>query len=186
MTFHQRVALGALSLALLSRSSGAQATATSQQICARRDSLARNTPGTSIDDAFEVAARLLPGGFGGLTTTYFFLKQPALVDTVRGIARTLAACTQDEWRRLWEIVQHADVRQGQYDWTELRRWYALLLTIENAGWRSADIDEGVNRLSYEFATSAALEEFRTRAEALGVPAAAVILKVENGVRWPVR
>ena len=86
MTFHQRVALGALSLALLSRSSGAQATATSQQICARRDSLARNTPGTSIDDAFEVAARLLPGGFGGLTTTYFFLKQPALVDTARGIS----------------------------------------------------------------------------------------------------
>jgi hypothetical protein len=35
-----------------------------------------------------------------------------LADTARGIARTLAACTQDEWRRLWEIVQHADVRQG--------------------------------------------------------------------------
>jgi hypothetical protein len=61
----------------------------------------------------------------------------------------------------------------------------LLLTVENAGWRSADIDEGVNRLSYEFATSGALEAFRTRAAALGVPPAALILKVENGVRWPV-
>jgi hypothetical protein len=156
------------------------------QLCLRRDSLAAQIPATSVDDAFEIAARLLPGGFGGLTTTYLFLKEPRLADTMRSVARALASCPADNWGRLWQIVQHAEVRQGQYDWTELRRWYDILLKVENAGFYSLDIDEGVNRLSYSFGTSAALEAFRRRAEALGVPSAALILKVETGVRWPDR
>jgi hypothetical protein len=182
MKLHQRVAFGALLVALTSRSSGAQSPRTPTQVCALRDSLARNTPRASGDDLFDIVARVLPGGFGGLTTTYFFLKQPALADSARAIARTLAACTEPDGRRLWEIVERAEVRQGQYDWIELRRWYAQLLTVESAGWNSADIDEGANRLSYKFATSAKLEIFRRRAEALGIPGSALVLKVDNGVR----
>lgn len=186
MNFYRSVTLGALSIAFASRNADAQSGLTPRQLCALRDSLTAQMPIATVHDPRDVAARLLPGGFGGLTTTYFFLKQPALTDTVRGLARTLAACTDGDWRRLWEIIEHAEVRQGQYDWIELRRWYAVLLNVENAGWHTAGIDEGVNRLSYRFATSTALESFRRRADALGVPSSVLILTVDDGPRWPAR
>jgi hypothetical protein len=67
--------------------------------------------GSDIDDYFEIAAHVLPGGFGGLTTTELFLKKPALADSVRRVARILAACTRDEYAaRLCALVQTAKVR----------------------------------------------------------------------------
>ena len=98
--------------------------------------------------------------------------------TVREMARVLAPCSSELLSAVWTTIQRADVRQGQYDWIELRRWYAILLKVESDGLRSLDIDEGVNRLSYTFTTAPALESFRSRAEALGVPLAALVLKVE--------
>jgi hypothetical protein len=187
MILQRSLALGTLCLGFAFRSSSGQSVLSNAQLCVRRDSLMSQTAVKSVDDAFEVAARLLPGGFGGLTTTYFFLKQPAFADSVRGLARTLSSCLGDTtWRRMWDIVARAEIRQGQYDWLELRHWYAVLLNAGSTGLYSSDIDEGVNRLSYGFATTAALELFQKRADALGVPAAALILKVESGTRWPVR
>jgi hypothetical protein len=181
------LAIGALCFVGTARRAYGQSGLTAAPLCARRDSLWAQTDTRSGDDVFESAARLLPGGFGGLTTTHFFLKEPLLVDSARGVARILSSCPGDTtWRRMWEIIAHAEVRQGQYDWIELRRWYATLLQTGVTGVLSWDIDEGTNRLSYGFATRTALELFRRRAEALGVPAAAMNLRVENGTRWPVR
>lgn len=150
---------------------------TPAQLCARRDTVRLQIPGTTLDDDFEIIARLLPGGFGGLTGSYFFLKQPALADTVRGTARTLAACPGETLTNLWAIVESAPVRQGQYDWVELRRWYMQLINDGSGGMYMSDIDESINRLAFFFQTQAALEAFRARAQAIGVPTAALSLSI---------
>lgn len=150
---------------------------TPAQLCARRDTVGMRVHGSTIDDDFEIMARLLPGGFGGLTTTYFYLKQPDLADTVRASARTLAGCPGETLTNLWTIVQYAPVRQGQYDWLELRRWYSQLLDYGANGMYMSDIDESINRLSFAFETQSALDAFRARAQAIGVPTAALSLSI---------
>lgn len=174
----QRCALLALACAGLNcRTAGVAQPITPAQLCARRDTVRFQIPGTTLDDDFEIMARLLPGGFGGLTTSYFYLKQPALADTARGAARTLAACPGETLANLWAIVQAAPVRQGQYDWVELRRWYMQLLNDGSGGMYTSDIDESINRLSFAFQTQAALDAFRARAQAIGVPVAALSLSL---------
>jgi hypothetical protein len=182
MTSGETLLIAGLCMSLAWREVHAQASPTPRQTCPRQNAILTLSPDATQDDAYEVVARLVPGGFGGLTRTYFFLKEPALADTVREMARVLAPCSSELLSGVWTVIQHADVRQGQYDWIELRRWYAILLKVENAGFRSLDIDEAVNRLSYAFMTEAALESFRSRAEALGVPKAALVLKVEHPER----
>lgn len=150
---------------------------TPAQLCARRDTVRMQIPGSTLDDDFEIIARLLPGGFGGLTTSYIFLKQPALADTGRASARTLAACPGETLTNLWTIVQFAPVRQGQYDWVELRRWYVQLLDQGSGGMYMSDMDESINRLSFRFETQSALDAFRARAQAIGVPTAALSLSL---------
>ena len=149
------------------------------QLCARRDSLSSVLlgPNATLDDDLELMARLLPGGFGGLTTTYIYLKTPALLDSARLVARMLASCPDDGLANLWLIVQGASVRQGQYDWIELRHWYAVVLNDGVGGMYLSDINESINRLSFEFATQAALDAFRTRAQAVGVPLGVLDLTV---------
>jgi len=93
------------------------------------------------------------------------------------LARTLAACPGETLTNLWAIVQGAPVRQGQYDWLELRRWYSQLLDYGANGMYMSDIDEGINRLSFAFDSQTALDVFRSRAQAIGVPIAALSLSI---------
>jgi len=114
------VALG-LSALFAVRSASAQ---TAAGWCARLDSLHAGAARWDRDDLYTAAARLLPGGFGGITTTYFFLKQPTNADSARRVARILAACSRDEYPiRLFSLVQTGAVRSGNYDWLELQQWY---------------------------------------------------------------
>jgi hypothetical protein len=154
--------------------------------CARLDSLHAGAVNWSRDDLYSAAARLLPGGFGGITTTYFFLKQPAYADSARHVARILAACTHDEYPvRFFSLMQTGSVQLGDYDWLELQEWYDVILQrVPWDGVRSGGIDEGSNRLTYSFLTQAALDTFRSRARALGVPAGMLSLSVERGPVWP--
>ena len=87
-------ALVILGVALACRSTDVLSPLTPAQLCVQRDSLGRTIGGAfpNLIDDFEIMARLLPGGFGGLGTGTVFLKQPELADTTRGTARTLAAC----------------------------------------------------------------------------------------------
>ncbi len=157
----------------------ATALAQPADLCAQRDSLRSLFPALDGGADNEVLARLFPGGFGGATTTYFFLKQPAFADSVRRIARTLASCPNDQRPRLWMFLQTVPVRQGDYDWIELRRWHAALLKIPWDGVSSGGIAEGQDRLHYGFLTQAALEAFRARALALGVPRQMLSLGIET-------
>lgn len=149
-------------------------------LCAKHDSVRALFPVLDGDAEFEVVARLFPGGFGGLTRTYFFLKEPARADSVRRMARTLAACPGDKQPDLWMVLQTVPVREGAYDWVELRKWYAVLLKVPWDGVVSGDIDEAVNRLAYGFDTQTALDAFRRRALSLGVPRAMLVLRIEKG------
>jgi hypothetical protein len=149
-----------------------------EDLCARRDSIRAVIHNSTGDDRFELVARLLPGGFGGLTTTYMFLKRPELADSVRRMARAVAECPSDGNARLWSLLQTVAVRQGDYDWIELQAQYDVLL--KRASWdgvNSADIDEGRNRLAYSIATQVALDAFRARAVSLGVPSGMLVLSV---------
>lgn len=146
------------------------------QLCARKDSLILAVRGGTIDDDFEILARLLPGGFGGLTTTYMFLKQPTLADTLRGTAKSLATCSGTIPPYL-AIVQLAPVRQGDVDWIELRAWYRTLMQLVPATWHQADMNQAINRLGFAFTNQPDLEAFQARAVSAGVPAAALFLFV---------
>src|SRR6476660_8932450 len=116
MRSQHRIAIGLVVFVLLGCHSGdATSPLTVAQLCARKDSLILAARGGTIDDDFEILARLLPAGFGGLTTTYMFLKQPTLADTVRATATNLATCSGTLSPYL-AIVQFAPVRQGDFDW----------------------------------------------------------------------
>lgn len=158
-----------------------------EQWCIRVDSLRTAKGFWDRDDLFEAATKLLPGGFGGITTTYMFLKQPTLVDSARRTARRIsAACPNDEYAaRLWSLVQSDSIRQGRYDWIELRSQYAVILKrVPWDGVRSGGISEAVNRLTFSFVNQAALDAFRTRARVVGVPEEMLALRVERGSSWP--
>lgn len=150
---------------------------TAAQLCAQQDALvAAAGPSPNLDDDFDILAHLLPGGFGGLTVNYWYLKQPALADTARATARALSACPGEPFVNLWAVVQLAPVRAGTYDWLQLRQWYQQLLRAGGAaGLATSDIDESTNRLAFTFTTQAALDTFRTRADALGIPPGALTL-----------
>lgn len=172
------VAVVSLCIALACRSTDVESPLAAVQLCARRDSIGKEIGGAfpTLDEDFDIMARLLPGGFGGLTAGAVFLKRPELADTTRGVARTLAACPGETLGNLWRTVQFAEVRQGQFDWIELRHWSTVLLDVGTAGICTGAIGGGVNRLVYTFGTSAALEAFRSRAAALGVPPAVLVLE----------
>ena len=177
MQLNRYALLGVVCAVLSCRSADLEHPITPAQLCARRDTVRMQVSGTTLDDDFEIIARLLPGGFGGLTTSYMFLKQPALADTARASARTLAVCPGETLTNLWSMIQFAEVRQGQYDWVELRRWYVELLSQGSGGMYMCDISESINRLSFWFETQNALDTFRARAQAIGVPAAALSLSL---------
>jgi hypothetical protein len=158
------------------RAPDALAPLTSAQLCARKDSMLAQVRGRTIDDEFEMLAHLLPGGFGGLTSDYVFLKRLELADTARATAKALLQCPGESVGYL-AYIQSTPPRQGDYDWIELRGWYSLLLAGAPAGITTADMDERINRLSFGFASDAYLTAFRTRAQALGVPLTALSLSV---------
>jgi hypothetical protein len=104
------------------------------------------------------------------------------------MARTLASCPHDQNPQLWIYLQTVPVRQGDYDWIELRKWFAALLKILWGGVSVGGIAEGQDRPHFGFLTQAALEALRARALALGVPRQMLILGIERieSVRPPVR
>jgi hypothetical protein len=105
-----------------------------------------------------------------------FLKQPTLADTLRATAKNLATCSGTLPPYL-AIVQFAPVRQGDFDWIELRAWYRTLMQLVPATWHQADMNEAINRLGFAFTNQLDLEAFKARAVSAGVPAAALFLFV---------
>jgi hypothetical protein len=148
---------------------------TRDQLCSQAQLLIANEGAyPTIDDDFEVIARLLPGGFGGLTTTSVNFVHPEMADTARATARTLMTCT-DHLNPYLGYVFTASVRKGDYDWVQLRGWYRTLFASAPAKWISADMDESRDRLAFAFTNTADLEEFKAAAIRLGVPEAALVL-----------
>ncbi len=177
-----RRSIRALLIAPVIAACGADTAATplsAAQLCAKRDSLVAHMTGTTIDDQFELLAQLLPGGFGGLTASFLYLKRPDQVDAFRSTAQVLSACPGQFLPYLIE-AEYAPVRQGEYDWVEMRRWYRLLRATVPSTWNTADMNEGTNRLAFTFRTDSALATFRARAIAAGVPDGVLSLALREG------
>lgn len=165
-----------LLLMVLSCGDDPTAAITPAQLCARYANADVVRDGHPPDEELELLAHVLPGGFGGLIPTFFYLKDPTKADTVRATAATLATCDGMSNQYL-PFFATASVRQGQYDWIELRGWYRALQVAPPGGWQSSDMDEAENRLAFEFLTQAALDQFRATARAMGVPDDALSLTI---------
>lgn len=148
------------------------------EICARSATATEEVRGSSIDDEFEILARTLPGGFAGVTNTDLFLTHPDFEETVRESARRLGSCPNRQVSTLYlYLIQHNEVRKARYDWVELRRWYTQLQGLDAGGWIGSDIDEANNRLLFAFVSQPALDVFRGKARALGIPNDAIALTI---------
>lgn len=169
-----------LLIALLGCSDEPAGPITAAQLCANylNADIVRNAH--PPDEDLELLAHVLPGGFGGLVPTHFFLKDPAKADTARATAVTLASC-DGVYNQYLPFFATASVRQGKYDWIELRRWYLALQAAPVLLWHVSDMDESENRLEFEFQTQAALDQFRAMARGLGVPDDALSLTISGPI-----
>ena len=141
------------------------------EYCRKQDSLLKAAGSfLTIDDDFEILARLLPGGFGGLWIDGMYLAYPQRAPDTRTAAGLLSACSHRHLEYLTQI-KVVPVYQGHFDYVQLRAWYRLLLT--EPGWFEADIDEAKNRLAFGFTAEVNRQRFRRRVDELRIPAGAV-------------
>jgi hypothetical protein len=145
---------------------------------ARRDSLPAFTHGPSrtVDDDWADAARVVPGGWGGLIlesgTPVIFL-----VDTTQ---RDLAlASLRDRGIGSGLNMSQARVRPGRWDFAQLADWFRYLQApIESLpGLRSADIQEARNRLEYGVNSAATSQQLAQLLAARNVPCYLVAVTV---------
>ena len=145
------------------------------ELCARAELAAEAVPPVTMDDEFEILARTLPGGFAGVTSSDVFLKHPDFAETVRESARRLGSCPNRPVSTTWlYLIQNNTPQKAEYDWVELRGWYKQLSALR--GWRTADINEGHNRLEFWFLNETDREAFRAIARVFGVPHDALDLR----------
>ena len=154
-------------------------------ICARLDNaIARFDPRfVSPDDQWEAVARVVPGGFGGMTLTSpggntIYLVDPTRFAEARRVAARAEACPNRA--RLWAlgpVAAAVAVLPGRWDYIQLRTWYDLLLGNLTRGFTLADIDEDKNRLTFGFRDEASQAQFRDVVVRLGVPLDAVAIVI---------
>ena len=144
------------------------------QVCLEQDLRVRAVSTPTLDNYFDVLDALLPGGFGGLTISYYFLVEPAKAPAVRARIDTLLACPGAHAPNL-TLLRSLPARQGLYSWTQLHTWYRQLQESQPppSGLLLSDIDESRNQLSYGFASDEARAGFLTRLPPLGIPTSAV-------------
>ena len=185
MTCYRVLKLGILGLALSACSAGTPLdpegvdppVLTAAELCALQDGLVQ-AAGTAAtpDDHFEILARLLPGGFGGLSLYGMFLVHPDRLQDARQVAATLTQCAGRHVAFLGYVAQ-SPVRQGQYDWLQLTAWRRRIETDHSFQLVFTDIDENVNRLGIGVPTEADRLQLLKRLSALGIPEAAVNVEV---------
>lgn len=146
-------------------------------LCVRQDSLVAAAGAIpTIDQTFEILARLLPGGFGGLYSGGMFLVNPERLADTRAVAATLEQCAG---RRAGSLssVQQLGVLHGDYDWVQLTTWRARIETDASVTVLLIDIDESRNRLGIGVTSEAARQTVLGRLRPLNVPSAAVAIEV---------
>jgi hypothetical protein len=151
-------------------------------ICARLDAaLARfDTRASTPDDWWEAVARVVPGGFGGgfaaasTQGNTIYLVQPERFDEVRSVAARAAECPNPvRLGVLGYVASAVAVRQGRWDYIQLRRWYDQLQVAAAGVWTFAGVAGDANRLTFGVSDEQARTRLRDAAARLGIPADAV-------------
>lgn len=72
-------------------------------------------------------------------------------------------------------------RQVEFSWDQLYHWeYALRPVLRAGGLRSRDLDEMANRIVIGMADAASRDRVLTAARQIGIPAAALLVRLEGG------
>lgn len=137
------------------------------------------------DDKWEAVARIIPGGFGGITgagstSTEIYLLEPARFAEARSVASQAVTCRNaSKVQELGYVTSASGARQGRWDYIQLRGWYTKILegVDQSIDLRSSDIAEAENRLSFEVRTVDSALRLRLLASRLNVPTDAVFIRI---------
>ena len=145
------------------------------------------TPGNSLDARFAALARQVPG-FGGYYyddagNLNVYLKDPgqrgAAAAALSGVLREPRAAARGKGAAQAAMV----VRQGQFDFLQLREWNDRLpAVLSMQGVVYTDIDEETNRLRIGVENAGVKPAVAARLAALGVPAAAAVITETEPIR----
>ena len=141
----------------------------------RRDSLPPDPDSGGRDSRWARIARVVPGGWGGESSStpvaIYYLR-----DTTMRAAAESALNQQRLDGRVWGPAMH--VRPGRWSFAELYDWDRYLRPrVANASIGGYGIDEGHNRLLYSVTTAAAKRELERRLTDLGVPCFLVAIEI---------
>lgn len=153
-----------------------------QTVCERALAL-RTTPAfTSVPEEADIAARVLPGGFGGLYQDIGFglvayFKESVSFEVKQDLASLLhCGGAYPGWEGVLVIADPTGfiVRQGQYTASELLSWLQALepLKADPAVW-GIEVDPETNRIWLGITDAAELGRLQQTAAARAVPLAAV-------------
>jgi hypothetical protein len=145
----------------------------------RADSLAQFGTFMTFDDDLAAAARVVPGGFGGMmylngTPTFY------LVDTTQHAAAAAALVsshlsTNFSW-------SSANVLPARWDFAQMYDWYHYLgMHATTPGISITDIDEGKNRIMFGVVDTQARAALEARLAVLDVPCYLVAIEIMGPV-----
>ena len=137
-------------------------------------------PEPSVRKFLALIAQAGPGevvpGFGGLfldandnSIVYVYMLDPSQQEAAELAVRII----------LDKSVTEVRVLQGKYSWGQLLGWYreAQDIVWRIAGIQSSDIDEGLNRIEFNFQTSYSAQQAREALATTSIPDEAVIFNV---------
>jgi len=133
----------------------------------------------------EIAARVIPGGFGGLfedltsRTLVARLKDMSQRQTAQDVLRQVLTCgaVYPGWLDVFVSTDMIEFRQGQYDAIELHSYLGTLdeLRTDPDVW-GLELDPELNRIWIGINSPTALSRIQARVSAVSVPIAAVAIE----------
>jgi hypothetical protein len=157
------------------------------QLCARVDAAVARFEGraVTVDTQWEAVARVVPGGFGGIDFTAAGGPAIYLVDTTRlQQARSAAAragtCPNGaRIEVLGYIASATAVRQGRWDYVQLRQWYGQVWALVDPSIQLSfgDVTESENRLTFGVGDAASQTQLRALVVRSGIPEGAVAVVI---------
>jgi hypothetical protein len=163
---------------------------TAETPCATAKELRSAIPGGSTgflthEREADIAARVIPGGFGGLfedltnRTLVVRLKDMSQRHAAQDVLTQVLTCgaVYPGWLNVFVSIDVIEFRQGQYDGIELLSHFGSLADIRSdADVWGMEVDPEFNRIWIGISNSAALGRIQARVSAVSVPIGAVIIE----------
>jgi hypothetical protein len=186
MNVKQRTLSAAAAVFLLACEGGSAGPGPELSVCERAQAL-RTQPGfTTVAEEADLAARVLPGGFGGLYqdighSLVAYFKESVSFGVKQDLAALLACGgAYPGWAGVLVVADPTAVivRQGQYTARELLSYFRVLepLKADPAVW-GLEVDPETNRVWLGITDAAQLTRLQQAVTGRGVPLAAVQIEV---------